>query len=61
MIKHYNQKFLITDTNGNVVADFYSDEYRVYAQNGVSPDDLVYVIGVYSGLFRLLNRYWYKT
>lgn len=61
MIKHYNQKFLITDTNGNVVADFYSDEYRVYAQNEVSPDDLVYVIGVYSGLFRLLNRYWYET
>lgn len=57
LIRYQDQETLIIDENCNVCASFTADNYKIYDQMHVSPDELIVPIGVYSGLFLLLNEY----
>lgn len=57
LIRYQEQEALIIDYNCNVCASFTTDNYTIYDQPNVSPEELIVPIGVYSGLFLLLNEY----
>ena len=57
LIRYQEQETLIIDDNCNVCASFTTDNYTIYDQSNVSPEELIVPIGVYSGLFLLLNEY----
>ena len=57
LIRYKEQEALIVDENNKVCASFTTDNYTIYDQPYVSSDELIVPIGVYSGLFVLLNDY----
>lgn len=57
MIRDENQIYIITDDSGTVFASFDSDSYKIYENSGTVADDFISVIGVYTGIFQLLNAY----
>ena len=57
LIRYQEQETLILDENNNVCASFTIDNYTIYNQPHVSSDEMIVPIGVYSGLFLLLNEY----
>ncbi len=57
LIRDEEQEYLIVAENGILAASFSPVRYAVYRQDMASSEDLMSVIGVYLGLFRLLNKY----
>ena len=57
LIRYQEQEALIIDENCNVFASFNTDNYKIYDQSLVTPEELIVPIGVYTGLFMLLNKY----
>ena len=57
LIRYQEQEALIIDENCNVCASFNTDNYKIYDQSLVTPEELIVPIGLYTGLFIMLNEY----
>ena len=57
LIRYEGQETLITNANGIVVVSFTNDYYKIFNQDIVTTEELIIPIGVYKGLFLMLNEF----